>query len=102
VPIVEPEVLMDGAHTDRACEEVHRRPADRSFSALHGHRIHLEGMILKPNMGIAGKKFPQPSSPEQVAAATVRLPADARCRRPCRIASSPEGSRPRCHTAPVP
>ncbi|HKC16762.1 MAG TPA: class I fructose-bisphosphate aldolase [Steroidobacteraceae bacterium] len=72
VPIVEPEVLMDGAHTIERCEEVTDAVLAEVFQELHGHRIHLEGMILKPNMVIAGKKCPQPSSPEQVAAATVR------------------------------
>jgi fructose-bisphosphate aldolase, class I len=42
------------------------------FQQLEGHRIHLEGMILKPNMVISGKKCPQQASAEQVAAATVR------------------------------
>jgi len=72
VPIVEPEVLMDGAHNIERCEEVTDAVLAEVFEQLHGHRIHLEGMILKPNMVIAGKKCPQQSSPEQVAAATVR------------------------------
>src|SRR5690606_13994154 len=56
VPIVEPEVLMDGAHTIERCEEVTREVLSTVFRALHSHRIHLEGMILKPNMVISGKK----------------------------------------------
>jgi fructose-bisphosphate aldolase class I len=72
VPIVEPEVLMDGAHTIERCEEVTSEVLTEVFQQLEGHRIHLEGMILKPNMVISGKKCPQQASAEQVAAATVR------------------------------
>jgi fructose-bisphosphate aldolase class I len=72
VPIVEPEVLMDGAHTLERCEQVTDEVLAAVFDQLHLHRIHLEGMILKPNMVIAGKKCPTQASPEQVAAATVR------------------------------
>ena len=72
VPIVEPEVLMDGAHTIERCEEVTNAVLDRVFSHLFAARVYLEGMILKPNMVIAGKKCAQKSSPEQVAEATLR------------------------------
>ncbi|HWG77497.1 MAG TPA: class I fructose-bisphosphate aldolase [Steroidobacteraceae bacterium] len=72
VPIVEPEVLMDGAHTLERCEQVTDEVLATVFDQLHLHRIYLEGMILKPNMVIAGKKCPTQASPEQVAAATVR------------------------------
>ena len=72
VPIVEPEVLMDGDHSIERCEEVTNAVLTEVFDQLDGHRIHLEGMILKPNMVIAGKKCPKRASPEQVAAATVR------------------------------
>ena len=72
VPIVEPEVLMDGAHTIEHCEEVTNVVLDRVFSHLYAARIYLEGMVLKPNMVIAGKKCPQNASAEQVAEATVR------------------------------
>jgi fructose-bisphosphate aldolase class I len=72
VPIVEPEVLMDGAHTLERCEEVTNAVLDRVFSHLFAARVYLEGMILKPNMVIAGKKCAQRASPEQVAEATVR------------------------------
>jgi fructose-bisphosphate aldolase, class I len=72
VPIVEPEVLMDGAHPIERCEEVTDAVLAEVFAALERHRIVLEGMILKPNMVIAGKKSPQQASPEQVAQATVR------------------------------
>jgi fructose-bisphosphate aldolase class I len=72
VPIVEPEVLMDGAHTIHRCEEVTNEVLDSVFSHLFAARIALEGMVLKPNMVIAGKKCPQQASPQQVAEATLR------------------------------
>ena len=72
VPIVEPEVLMDGAHTIERCEEMTDAVLGEVFAQLQRHRIHLEGMVLKPNMVISGKKCPTQASPEQVAAATVR------------------------------
>jgi fructose-bisphosphate aldolase, class I len=72
VPIVEPEVLMDGAHTIERCEEVTSATLAAVFQQLDSHRIHLEGMILKPNMVISGKKSPVRASPQQVAEATVR------------------------------
>ena len=72
VPIVEPEVLMDGGHTIERCEEVTDEVLAEVFSQLGRHRIHLEGMILKPNMVISGKKSSAQAKPEQVAQATVR------------------------------
>jgi fructose-bisphosphate aldolase class I len=72
VPIVEPEVLMDGDHPIGRCEEVTQRVLQTVFDHLFAARIFFEGMILKPNMVIAGKKSAQKSSPEQVAEATVR------------------------------
>jgi fructose-bisphosphate aldolase class I len=72
VPIVEPEVLMDGDHTLERCEEVTDAVLHTVFGQLFAHRIHLEGMVLKPNMVIAGKKCPQRAAPEVVAQATVR------------------------------
>jgi fructose-bisphosphate aldolase, class I len=72
VPIVEPEVLMDGAHTLERCEEVTNIVLDRVFSHLFAARVALEGMVLKPNMVIPGKKASDQSSPERIAEATVR------------------------------
>jgi fructose-bisphosphate aldolase class I len=72
VPIVEPEVLMDGAHTLERCEEVTNVVLDHVFGHLFAARVSLEGMILKPNMVVPGKKSPQKATPEQVAEATVR------------------------------
>jgi fructose-bisphosphate aldolase class I len=72
VPIVEPEVLMDGDHTLARCEEVTNLVLDRVFSHLYAARVFLEGMVLKPNMVVPGKRSSQKASPEQVAEATVR------------------------------
>jgi fructose-bisphosphate aldolase, class I len=72
VPIVEPEVLMDGDHTQERCEAVTDQVLAEVFAQLGRHRIHLEGMILKPNMVISGKKCQTQAAPEQVASATVR------------------------------
>ncbi|HNR22456.1 MAG TPA: fructose-bisphosphate aldolase class I [Steroidobacteraceae bacterium] len=72
VPIVEPEVLMDGGHSIERCEEVTSEVLAAVFSQLHRHGVHLEGMVLKPNMVISGKKAANRASPEQVAEATVR------------------------------
>ena len=73
VPIVEPEVLMDGAHTIERCEEVTNTVLQTVFDQLFEHRILLEGMVLKPNMVISGKKAPKRAGPEQVAEATLRV-----------------------------
>jgi fructose-bisphosphate aldolase, class I len=72
VPIVEPEVLMDGDHPIERCEEVTDVVLESVFAHLHAARIVLEGIVLKPNMVIAGKKSVKKSSPEQVAEATLR------------------------------
>jgi fructose-bisphosphate aldolase class I len=71
VPIVEPEVLMDGAHTLERCAEVTGQTLDATFAELRAHRVSLSGMILKPNMVIAGKKCPSRPGVREVAAATV-------------------------------
>lgn len=72
VPIVEPEVLMDGGHSIERCEEVTDAVLEAVFDQLFQHRIYLEGIVLKPNMVISGKKAANRASPEQVAEATVR------------------------------
>jgi fructose-bisphosphate aldolase, class I len=71
-PIVEPEVLMDGSHALERCEEVTNIVLDRVFEHLFAARVFLEGMVLKPNMVVPGKKSTQKASPEQVAEATIR------------------------------
>ena len=72
VPIVEPEVLMDGAHSLERCEEVTEMVLQKVFGQLFQHRIDFAGMVLKPNMVISGKKASLRATPEQVAQATVR------------------------------
>jgi fructose-bisphosphate aldolase class I len=72
VPIVEPEVLMDGGHTIERCEAVTSDVLEEVFDQLFRHRIYLEGMVLKPNMVISGKKAPKRAGPPEVAEATVR------------------------------
>jgi fructose-bisphosphate aldolase class I len=73
VPIVEPEVLMDGGHTIERCEAVTSLVLERVFHHLFAAGIYFEGMILKPNMVIAGKQSVQQAGPEQIAAATLRV-----------------------------
>jgi len=72
VPIVEPEVLMDGGHSIERCEEVTNASLKAVFDALADHRVYLEGMVLKPNMVISGKKASNRASAEVVAESTVR------------------------------
>ena len=72
VPIVEPEVLMDGSHTIERCEEVTGNVLRATFHALFEQRVSLEGLLLKPNMVIAGKQCPQQATVEDVALATLR------------------------------
>jgi fructose-bisphosphate aldolase class I len=73
VPIVEPEVLMDGNHTLARCYDVTEAVLKCVFDELYEQRIMLEGMVLKPNMVVPGKKAPHQASVEEVAAATVRV-----------------------------
>jgi fructose-bisphosphate aldolase class I len=73
VPIVEPEVLMDGDHDIDRCYEVTGRVLNKVFRELSAQRVALEGMILKPNMVVSGKKNPKQASVEEVAAKTIRL-----------------------------
>jgi fructose-bisphosphate aldolase, class I len=73
VPIVEPEVLMDGDHDIDRCYEVSKRVLDRTFQELRTQRVALEGMILKPNMAVSGKKSAKQASVEEVAEKTIRL-----------------------------
>ncbi len=72
VPIVEPEVLMDGGHDLEQCADVTNRTLATTFEQLEAHRVALEGIILKPNMVISGKKSSTQASVKEVAEATVR------------------------------
>jgi fructose-bisphosphate aldolase class I len=73
VPIVEPEVLMDGDHDIDRCYKITEWTLKTVFEQLYYARVALEGMVLKPNMVIAGKKSPKQAGVEEVAEKTVRL-----------------------------
>jgi len=73
VPIVEPEVLMDGDHTLARCAEVTEVVQKEIFHALHRHHVSLEHILLKPNMVVSGKDCDEQTNAEAVAAATVRV-----------------------------
>jgi len=73
VPIVEPEVLIDGDHSLARCAEVTEAVQNEIFHALHRHHVVLEHMILKPNMVLPGKNHPVRASAEEIAAATLRV-----------------------------
>jgi fructose-bisphosphate aldolase class I len=72
VPVVEPEVLMDGDHTLERCREVTAECLRTVFDQLHLQRVLLEGMILKPNMVLPGLTCPHQESANEVALATVK------------------------------
>jgi fructose-bisphosphate aldolase, class I len=72
VPIVEPEVLLDGNHTIERCQEVTEQTLKVTFTALFLQRVHLEGMILKPSMVVSGKDNPRQAGVDEVAERTIR------------------------------
>src|SRR5690606_27724814 len=72
VPIVEPEVLMDGNHSLQRCYEVTEHALKALFEALYHFRVDLQGIILKPNMVLPGKECSDKNSIDEVAAATVK------------------------------
>jgi fructose-bisphosphate aldolase class I len=73
VPIVEPEVLMNGPHSLARAEDVTGRVLERVFRALRAHRVLLEGMILKPNMVVPGDEASAQASVAEIAVATLRV-----------------------------
>ncbi|MBV9459168.1 MAG: fructose-bisphosphate aldolase class I [Bradyrhizobium sp.] len=73
VPIVEPEVLMDGDHDIDRCYDVTTRVLNQTFRELRVQRVELEGMILKPNMAVSGKKCAKQASVQEVAEKTIRM-----------------------------
>jgi len=73
VPIVEPEVLMDGDHDIDRCYEVTEFVLKETFQELYYQRVALEGMVLKPNMAVPGKKSAKKASVQEVAEKTVKL-----------------------------
>lgn len=83
VPIVEPEVLMDGTHTLARCEEVTSATLAAVFAALFDHHVALEGMLLKTGMVLSGKACPRQAETAEVAEATLR------CLRRCVPAAVP-------------
>jgi fructose-bisphosphate aldolase class I len=72
VPIVEPEVLMDGDHTIERCEDVTFATLRSVYHELREHRIYLEGTLLKPNMVLPGAKCASQADAGEIAEATVR------------------------------
>jgi fructose-bisphosphate aldolase, class I len=72
VPIVEPEVLMDGEHTIERCEAVTKATLDAVFRELDGQQVVLEGILLKPSMVLSGSQCPRQASVPEVAQATLR------------------------------
>ena len=72
VPIVEPEVLMDGSHHIERCARVTEEVLETVFHYLHLNRVVLEHMLLKPNMVISGTDCPEQATPEEIATATLR------------------------------
>jgi fructose-bisphosphate aldolase class I len=73
VPIVEPEVLMDGGHDIDRCVEVTEWVLKETFQELFYNRVALEGMVLKPNMAVPGKKSAKRAAVAEVAEKTVRV-----------------------------
>ena len=72
VPIVEPEVIMDGAHTIEDCYDVTSSTLKKVFEQLNLHQVNLSGILLKPNMVISGTKCEEQASIEKVAKLTVQ------------------------------
>lgn len=72
VPIVEPEVLMDGAHSLQRCEEVTTAVLQYHYHALYEHGVELEGTLLKPNMVIPGKQSGTAAAPQEIAESSLR------------------------------
>lgn len=73
VPIVEPEVLIDGSHTIDRCAEVTEAVLHEVFHALYRHRVSLECTLLKPSMVVPGKEHAQRATPQEVATYTLRI-----------------------------
>jgi fructose-bisphosphate aldolase class I len=72
VPIVEPEVLMDGDHTIARCEEITEWTLNSVYDAMYLNRVNLEGSVLKPSMVISGSTCAQQAGVEEVAERTIR------------------------------
>ena len=72
VPIVEPEVLLDGNHSIERCQDVSEDTLRITFAQLAEHRVYLEGMVLKPSMVVSGKDNSRQAGVEEVAERTIR------------------------------
>ena len=72
VPIVEPEVLLDGNHSIERCQDVSEETLRITFAELAEQRVYLEGMVLKPSMVVSGKDNPRQAGVEEVAERTLR------------------------------
>ena len=72
IPIIEPEVLMDGVHTLQRCSEVTEAVLKAVFNQLYAQRVVLEGLVLKANMVLPGLGYNQPLTADEVADATVK------------------------------
>jgi fructose-bisphosphate aldolase class I len=99
VPVVEPEVLMDGEHTMERCRKVTEEVLRTVFDQLYTQRVMLEGMILKPNMVLPGLTCPEQEAVDEVADATVQCllraaPVPFRGLRSCRAANPVNWPRP--------
>jgi fructose-bisphosphate aldolase, class I len=73
VPIVEPEVLLDGDHSLQRCAEVTEAVLHAVFHALHRHKVILEWMLLKPNMALPGQESARQAGPDEVATETLKV-----------------------------
>jgi fructose-bisphosphate aldolase class 1 len=108
VPIVEPEVLMDGDHTLARCAAITEEVLRAVFEQLYLQRVTLEGMILKPNMVVPGLACPTQATVDEVADATVKVPPSggSRCRSGDRLPLGRATQRaglgpPECHERPL-
>jgi fructose-bisphosphate aldolase class I len=72
VPIVEPEVLLDGNHSIERCEDVSEEALRTTFAELAEQRVYFEGMVLKPSMVVSGKDNPRQAGVDEVAERTIR------------------------------
>ena len=99
VPVVEPEVLMEGEHPLDRCREVTEEVLRTVFNQLYTQRVMPEGMILKPNMVLPGLTCPKQESVDEVADATVRcllraVPLPFQGLRSCRAVNPAKWPRP--------
>jgi fructose-bisphosphate aldolase class I len=73
VPMIEPEVLLDGNHSAERSEEVHLATLQATYAAMNAYNVLLEGLILKTSMCVSGKEHPRQAGVDEVAERTVRV-----------------------------